>query len=231
MLNPAIDLASSRKVVELAEQYAEVYAAVGVHPNSAATWDAETMNELRKLAQRPKVVAIGEIGLDYYRDRAPRYVQEQVFQYQLDLAAELGLPVIVHNREATADVLRKLEAWHAGLLAAGSPLAERPGVLHSYSGKIGPAAQAVRRNFYVGFTGPVTFKNAEDLREVARQVDIGSILIETDAPFLTPHPHRGKRIEPGYVRLIAEKLAELKSLDLGELAAVTSQNAVRLFAW
>jgi TatD DNase family protein len=231
ILNPGIDLPSSRAALQLAEQYSEVYAAVGVHPNSATEWDEHTYAALRALANHPKVLAIGEIGLDYYRDRAPRDVQKRVLRQQLSLAAECGLPVILHNRQASGDLLSLLAEWQAELAASGSPLAERPGVLHSFSASLDTARKALALGFYIGITGPVTFKNAADLQEVVKSVPAGQLLIETDAPFLTPHPMRGTRNEPAYVARVAEKLAGLHALEVSEMAAITTANAARLFHW
>jgi TatD DNase family protein len=231
VLNPGIDLDSSRAAVQLAETNDQVYAAVGVHPNSALAWNENTLRELRALAKHPKVVAIGEIGLDYYRDRAPRELQEQVFLTQLDLAASLQLPVVIHNRQATSEMLEILVEWQAKMVSKGLSLAERPGVLHSYSDEVEPALKAIEHNFFIGFTGPVTFQNARDLQKVAATLPIQHILIETDAPFLTPHPYRGKRNEPARVLLIAEKIAELKQKTFKSIAQLTTENAARLFHW
>ena len=186
-----------------------------------------------------KVVAIGEIGLDYYWDSAPHDLQKNVLREQLDLAAELGLPVILHMREArdaphgncAADLLQILEEWVAGLRSGKSPLAERPGVLHSFSGSLETARAAMQLGFYIGVTGPVTFENARSRQEIVAALPLERLLIETDAPFQAPHPYRGKRNEPAYVRLIADKIALLHSCSLEEVAAVTSENAGRLFAW
>lgn len=218
---PALDLGNMKSVISLAERY-DVYAALGVHPNSTADWDELWLIEIRNAAEHPKVVAIGEIGLDYYWDKAPASVQKHAFAQQLNLAAELDLPVIVHNRDASADVLAAL---------ADSALAgrERPGVLHSFSGDWPMAQAAIDMGFYIGFTGPVTFKKAEELRQLATLVPLERILIETDAPFLTPHPYRGKRNEPAYVRYVAEAIASVRGLKLDEVALVTTQNAIRLF--
>jgi TatD DNase family protein len=231
ILNPGIDLASSQAALELAEKYAEVYVAVGVHPNSAGTFDQNTLPQLRDLVSHPKVVAIGEIGLDYYRDRAPRELQQRIFRLQLELAAESGLPVVIHNRQATADVLEGLTEWQAQLLRTGSALANRPGVLHSYSDNEENGRKAIEINFYIGITGPVTFRNAPDLQQVVASLPIEHLLIETDAPFLAPHPLRGQRNEPALVRRVAEKIAELHSRPVDEVARVTSENAGRLFNW
>jgi len=231
VLNPGIDLESSRRAVALAERHANVFAAVGVHPNDAATWDDHTLDELRALAAHPKVVAIGEIGLDYYRDRAPHDLQDRVFRAQLDLAAETGLPVIVHVREAMADVLAVLQEWVTALRAAESPLSERPGVLHSFFGTADDAAQALEMGFYLGITGPVTFKNAGEQQRLVSGLPLTGLLIETDAPFLTPHPHRGRRNEPAYVQHTAAKIAELQHQPLAVVAQQTGANAARLFRW
>lgn len=231
ILNPGIDLKSSQAALLLAEKYPEVYIAVGVHPNSASTFNQSTLPRLREQASHPKVVAIGEIGLDYYRDRAPRELQQRVFQLQLELAAELGLPVVIHNRQATEDVLEGLSNWQVKLAKADSALAKRPGVLHSYSDTEENARRAVEINFYIGITGPVTFQNAPELQQVVASLPTEHLLVETDAPFLTPHPLRGQRNEPALVRLVAEKVAELHSSSLAEIARVTSENAARIFNW
>ena len=238
MLNPGIDLKSSQAAIELADAYPEVFAAVGVHPNDSLTWDDLSLDKLRELAKLPKVVAIGEIGLDYYRDRAPREVQKHVFRQQLSLAAEMSLPVVIHtrnantqDRQAVSDVLDILEEWQAELAASGSGLAERPGVLHSYSADEIAAQQATAINFWIGVTGPVTFRNAVELQSVVASLPLERMLIETDAPFLTPQPHRGQRNEPAYVRLVAEKIAQIHHLPFDQVAGATTASAERLFNW
>ncbi len=231
MLNPGLDLESSQAAIGLAANCAQVYAAVGVHPNSGKSWAEHTLDELRVLAQSDKVVAIGEIGLDYYRDWTPRYVQEQVFWHHLELARELERPVIIHNRDASGDMMRILAKWHAGLVESRSPLVDRPGVLHSFSAGLTEAQNAVAMNFYIGFTGPVTFKSARELQEIAAALPLENILVETDAPFLTPHPYRGQRNEPMQVKWVVEKIAELRHLSPQEVAEVTTRNAARLFQW
>ncbi len=220
---PAVDLQNGRNVLQLADQYPGVYAAVGVHPNSTAGWQDEWIGVLRDWAQHPKVVAIGEIGLDYYWDDAPQAVQHRALSLQLELAAELSLPVIIHNRESSADVIRLLGA---------SPLAgqENAGVLHSFSADWATAVAAVDMGFYLGFTGPLTFKKADELREIAAKAPLERILVETDAPFLAPHPFRGKRNEPAYVAYVAEKLGEVRSMTKVEIIRHTTQTALRLFS-
>lgn len=231
ILNPGIDLASSQKALELARSEPGIFAAVGVHPNEAGAWQADSLAHLRRLAGDSRVVAIGEIGLDYYRDRCPAERQKRIFREQLTLAAELQLPVVVHNRQATADLLELLSEWRAALVSSGSPLAERPGVLHSFSEEQSPAHLAISMGFFIGFSGPVTFRNAPDLQGVAAGLPLSRLLIETDAPFLAPHPHRGKRNEPAFVRLVAEKIAELHGVPLEAVARITTANATRLFQW
>jgi TatD DNase family protein len=203
-----------------------VYAAVGVHPNDAADFAPEHVAQIETQAAHPKVVAIGEIGLDYHWDLSPKGQQFAAFEAQLALAARLGLPVIIHNREASADVLAILAAWVGGLPEG---LRGRPGVLHSFSATRADAEKALALGFYLGFTGPVTFKNANDLRLVAAAVPADRLLVETDGPFLTPHPHRGARNEPAYVGYVNARLAELHSMTPSDMAAATTRNAERLF--
>jgi TatD DNase family protein len=238
ILNPGVDLVTSQAAVKLAESHPEVFAAVGVHPNDALTWDNNTPDQLMELAKHPKVVAIGEIGLDYYRNQAPHDIQKWVFRQQLTLAAEVGLPVVIHmrntnlqDREATVDVLHILSEWRSELAKVGSPLEDYPGVLHSFSDDEEAARQAIQMNFRIGITGPVTFRNAQVLQHVAGSLPLDRLLIETDAPFLTPHPYRGQRNEPAYVRFVAEKIGQIRSLSYDVVAKATSTNAKRLFNW
>jgi TatD DNase family protein len=220
---PAIDIDNCSTVVALAEQYEPVYAAVGIHPNSTAVWQDRWLGKLRELARHEKVVAIGEIGLDYYWDRSSPAVQQRALAMQLELAAELGLPVILHNRESSTDLIAALrQSSLAGEVGAG--------VLHSFSADWETATAALDLGFYLGFTGPVTFKQADELRRLAARVPLDRLLVETDAPFLSPHPYRGKRNEPAYVAYVAERLAALQGLDTAEFAQQTTANARRLFA-
>jgi TatD DNase family protein len=246
ILMPGLNLASSRAVVKLAASHPSLSAAVGVHPTEAATWTERTPAELKRLAlsasdkaETSKVVSIGEIGLDYYWDSTPHEIQKKVLQDQLALAGELGLPVILHMREpkdsiqsaCAGDLLAILENWCAHLRSLNLPLAERPGVLHSFSGSLETALAAMDLGFYIGITGPVTFTNAARRQEIVAALPLERLLIETDAPFQAPHPQRGKRNEPAYVRLIADKIALLHSRSFEAVAAVTSENARRLFTW
>ncbi len=226
VINPGVDRATSEAAVALAASHAGIYAAVGIHPNDTATFTENDLRWIETLASGTKVVAIGEIGLDYHWDESPKAMQFRAFEAQLALAARLQLPVIIHNREASEDVIAILEAWARELPPA---LRERAGVLHSFSAPRSVADRALAAGFFLGFTGPITFKNADDLRRIAAAVPLDRILIETDGPFLTPAPHRGKRNEPAYVTLVAERLASLKTIPLEQLAAVTTANAERLF--
>jgi TatD DNase family protein len=201
--------------------------AVGIHPNSTANWDATVIDTLRTLARSSeKVVAIGEIGLDYYWDNSPKPVQAQAFEAQLALATELQLPVIIHNRDASEDIMPILERWVQTLPPA---LQARPGVLHSFSAPEAIAQRALDAGFYLGFTGPITYKKSDDLRHIAAAVPLDRIVVETDGPFLTPHPHRGKRNEPAYIPLIVERLAALRQIPITEMGRITTENAERLF--
>jgi TatD DNase family protein len=239
ILIPAISVASSLSVIELAESRPMLYAAIGVQPNESLSWDNASIAALRELAANPKVMAIGEIGLDYYWEAAPHDHQQRVFRAQLDLAAELELPVVIHLREkdnaadgpCSEDAMSILEGWVAGLGVDKEALRKNPGVLHSFSGSLETAQRAIGLNFYIGITGPVTFKNAQQKQEMVAGLPLEHLLIETDAPYLAPHPHRGKRNEPAFVSEIADKIAQLQSRSREEVAAVTTSNAARLFSW
>ncbi|MBI3241344.1 MAG: TatD family hydrolase [Chloroflexi bacterium] len=226
IMNPGVDLDSSRRAVALAEKYPEVYAAVGFHPHDAAKLGADELRELRVLATHPKVKAIGEIGLDYYRNLSPQDVQQKAFRAQLELAAELSLPVIIHNREAFADVIGMLTEWGWAREAA------RPsGVLHSFSGDRTQVEPSLKVNFLLGLTGPITFPKADEMRAVAATAPLSKLLVETDAPYLTPAPRRGKRNEPAYARYVAGKLAEVRGEDFETIVRQTGANASLLFEW
>ncbi len=222
IVNPGTDLESSRRAVALTEKYDNVYAAVGVHPHDASTLNRRVLEELRELASHPKVVAIGEIGLDYYRDLSPRAQQRAAFDAQLALAADLGRPVIVHQRESADDVMAALRGW----ATEGHPGC----VLHAFSGDEALANEAVSLGFFIGVGGPLTFsQRGRRLPEVVAGLPLSCLVVETDAPYLTPHPYRGKRNEPAYVVLVAERLAELRDLSLDELSEKLTGNTRRLF--
>jgi TatD DNase family protein len=219
---PAIDLETSAQVVALAERFEGVYAAVGIHPNSTANYTPQMLDDLRRLLPHPKVVAVGEIGLDYYWNFSPHSLQQAAFEAQLALANEFELPVIIHNRDAHEATLDTLSAWQ--------PIQpQRPGVLHSFSGDNEHAARALALGFYLGFTGPVTYKKAETTRAVAAQVPLDRILVETDSPYLTPVPHRGKRNSPAYIPYIVQELARVRHTTELEIAQASTENALRLF--
>jgi TatD DNase family protein len=256
---PAMDMVSSRFILNLAGTNPCLYAAIGVHPTEALSWTETTKQELRALASpdsslnshpssqgkmagrsgKEKIAAIGEIGLDYYWDSAPHEHQQLVLHEQLDLAAELNLPVIIHLREkedaiqgpCAQHALEILADWVSGFSDEQSALAQNPGVLHSFSGTIETAQRAIALNFFIGITGPVTYKNAQEKQTLVSELPLERLLIETDSPFLAPHPHRGKRNEPAFVAEIADKIAQLQSRNLEDVAIVTTSNAARLFAW
>ena len=211
------DLASSRAALALAEQHDFIYATVGVHPHDAKTVDQKVLDELRSLARHPKLVAIGEIGLDYYRDLSPRPIQRRAFADQLALATELELPVVIHSRDAHDDVLATLRDW------------DGVGVMHTYAAGPERLDDVLAMGFYIGLSGPVTFSNARRLREVAEMVPLDRLLVETDCPYLTPEPHRGKRNEPAYVRYVVEAVARARGVSTENTANATTENTRRLF--
>ncbi len=231
-----IDAASNRAAVALAEEYPTVYAAVGFHPGSVATWGDGTLADLRALLAHPRVVALGEIGLDYYWDDTPRDDQARVFQAQLDLAVTVGKPVSIHIRsrpdpdhDAHAASWAILSAWAARHPWRGS---NRPlGVLHCFAGDAALAQAALAAGFMLGVDGPLTYKNARNLQAQAAAWPRDRVVVETDAPYLPPVPHRGQRNEPAYVRLVADRLAGVWGVTLAEAAQATTEAARRLFWW
>jgi len=221
MIVVGADREGSEQAVVIAEEIGDgVFATIGVHPHDAKDWDAATEARFRTLADHPKVVAIGEIGLDYHYDFSPREAQFEAFRAQMRLARDTGLPVVIHCREAYADTLQLLGEEGAD---------ETGGVMHCWAGTVEEANQTVALGLALGFGGTLTFKNAEEVRQAAQTVPLETLLIETDAPYLAPMPHRGKRNEPAYVRLIAERLAELRGMTLEEIAVLTTGNAHRTF--
>ncbi|MEQ8677440.1 MAG: TatD family hydrolase [Aggregatilineales bacterium] len=223
---PAIDLETGEQILNLVDEYDGVYGAVGIHPNSTADFSSAEIDTIRKQTQHAKILAIGEIGLDYHWDKSPKAKQAEAFEEQLALAAKLELPVIIHNREASEDVMAILESW---ITTLPDSLKSRPGVLHSFSAPRTIAERALDASFYLGFTGPITYKNADDLRHIAARVPLDRLLVETDGPFLTPTPFRGKRNEPAYIPYIVERLASLKTISVEKLTEATTANAIRLF--
>ena len=219
ILNPGCDFESSKAAVGLAEIFPFVYAAVGVHPSDCEGFSQETVDALRALAGRPKMRAIGEIGLDYYwKDNPPKEFQKEVFHSQMELAEELSLPVIIHDREAHADCLEVVRA-HPNVT----------GVYHCYSGSLEDAKTLVKLGWMLSFTGVVTYKNARRALEVIDWLPMDRIMIETDAPYLTPEPFRGQRNDSGKVYRVAETIADLKGLDPEEVARITLENGKRFF--
>lgn len=236
ILIPSLTLDSSRAAVKLAESNPMLFIAIGVHPNDALTWNDETLESLKKIAAiSKKIVAIGEIGLDYYWNDAPHDIQQKILKEQLVLAEELNLPVVIHLREkndaehgeCSSDLIKILEDW----AISSKSEKEAKGVLHSFSGSLETAQRAVDLGFYIGVTGPVTYKNADKKRQVIASLPLDRLLIETDAPFLAPIPYRGKRNEPAFVSHIADKIAEVHSRTPQEVAMITTSNATRLFSW
>jgi TatD DNase family protein len=223
---PAVDIETCEEATTLAAQHKGIFAAVGVHPNSTADFEMSMIERLREWSKGRRVVSIGEIGLDYYWDKSPKVKQFEAFEAQLSLAAELEIPVIIHNREADEDVMAILENW---VKTVPEAIKARLGVLHSFSAPMAIAERALALGFYLGFTGPLTFKKADDLRRVAQNVPLERLLVETDGPFLTPEPYRGKRNLPEYIPYIVDRLAALHGIPTEEMAKITTENAVKLF--
>jgi TatD DNase family protein len=220
MVVVGFDEITIKKALELAESYDFLYASVGWHPVDAIDMTQDHLDWLKELAGNPKVVALGEMGLDYYWDKSPKEIQKEVFRKQIRLAKEVQLPIIIHNRDATADIVEILKEENAG---------EVGGIMHCFSGSVETALECIEMNFLISLGGPVTFKNAKKPKEVAVEIPLDRLLVETDCPYLTPHPYRGKRNEPAYVKLVAEQIAELKGLTLEEVAEETAKNAKKLF--
>lgn len=219
VMNPGCSLDSSRKAVKLAGQYDYIYAAVGSHPDAADEVNVEVLEEYRKLCKlNPKVRAIGEIGLDYHYEDIPREIQLKAFRVQMELARELDLPVIVHEREAHEDGMRIVREFP-----------DVTGVFHCYSGSAEMARQLVDKGWYIGFTGVLTFKNARKAVEVASSIPLERIVIETDCPYMAPEPFRGRRNDPGKICRMAEKLAEIRGLTPEEIQSITLENGKRLY--
>lgn len=216
------DYESSRQAVDMADKYKHIYAAVGVHPHDARSLDEQMLERIYALAQNPKVVAIGEIGLDYYRNLSPKDLQKKAFIQQIELARELAKPIIIHDRDAHQDILEIIKQENAG---------KNQGVMHCYSGHLPLAAELIKEGFYISLAGPLTFKNAKKTHEVAQSINLNRVLIETDCPYLGPEPLRGKRNEPANVVLVAKKLAELRDKTVEEIAQITRTNAKEVFGW
>lgn len=218
-INMGLDLPSSKKSIQLAERHEYVYAGVGFHPHEASKFNSSALGKLREISQSSFVKAIGEIGLDYYRDNSPRDEQQNAFEAQLKLAVELDLPVSIHNRDSTEDLLRILKSQ-----------AEVPaGVVHSFFGDYHLGEEFIELGFHLGLSGPVTFDEDQELQETVKNLPLDRLVLETDSPFLTPVPNRGKRNEPGYLEFIAKQVAKLKNTTLEEVVEITTDNARRIF--
>ncbi|MBN2115996.1 MAG: TatD family hydrolase [Anaerolineales bacterium] len=241
ILIPGLDRGSSFSAIQLAESHSSLYAAIGFHPTHLESFSVKAFDELKGLAQHPEVVAVGEIGIDYYwiAQEEKRLFQRETLKKQLAFAESVGKPVLIHMREendawvgqASADLLNILAEWQNKLRGQKHPLAEKPGVMHSFNGSLETAQKAMDLNFYIGVTGPVTYKNAEEKRQIIRQLPLERILIETDAPFQPPVPQRGRRNEPAFVAYIADKIAEIHKTTREQVAKITAANAERLFGW
>lgn len=218
IVNASFDLDSSKKSVELAEKYSQIFASIGIHPHHAPDADGAAFDVLKELAKNRKVVAIGETGLDYFENPVPKDVQKKVVLDHIRLAKELDLPVILHVRDAGDDLLELING-----------MKELRAVFHCFAQDAAFAEKVIGLGALISFTANITFKNAHALRETARRVPLEKIMIETDCPYLAPQAFRGKRNEPSYVRYVAEKLAEIKNISVEEVSAVTSANAVRFF--
>ncbi|WP_301421307.1 TatD family hydrolase [Mammaliicoccus lentus] len=214
------DTKTIERTMKLIDQYDFIYGIIGWHPVDAVDCTDERLEWIESLSKHPKIIGIGEMGLDYHWDKSPKDIQKDVFRKQIALAKRVQLPIIIHNREATQDCVDILKEENAG---------EVGGIMHSFSGSNEIADEILKMNFYVSLGGPVTFKNAKQPKEVAKHVPLDRLLVETDAPFLSPHPYRGKRNEPARVKLVAEQIAELRGLTYEEVCEATTENAERLF--
>lgn len=221
MVNVGYSRETIPPTLALAEQHDSIYAAVGWHPQQAKEMTPQDLAWLEELAAHPKVVALGEMGLDYYWDTSPKEVQQTVFREQIALAKRVNKPIIIHNRDAHQDVVTILREENAQ---------EVGGVMHCFSGSVEIAEQCLELGFYISFGGPITFKNAKKPKEVAKTIPLDRLLIETDSPYLTPHPFRGKRNESSYVTYVAESLAEIHGLTYEEICQITMENGRRLFS-
>ena len=217
---PATDIKTADQTIELCEKYDFIYGAVGVHPHDTKDWNPALLNEIKELSKHKKIVAIGEIGLDYYYDFSPKEKQIEAFKSQIELAIELNLPVIIHNRESDVDMLKTIQEY------CGSGLKAQ---FHCFNASLEDANEYIRMGHFISFTGNITFKKADELRDILSKISLEHIMLETDSPFMTPVPHRGKRNEPSYVKFIAEKIAEVHNLSLEDVSRYTSYNVFRMF--
>jgi TatD DNase family protein len=217
---PATDLKTAREAISLAEKYEQIYATVGIHPHDSKDWDESLIPEIEKLAKHPKVVALGEIGLDYYYDFSPQDQQIKAFKSQLNLAIKLELPVVIHNRDSDGDMMDIIQSF------CGSGLKAQ---FHCYNGSLDDAIEFMKMNHFISFTGNITFKKSDGLREILKHIDLNHLMLETDSPFMTPVPYRGKRNEPAYVTFVAKQIAEIHKITVEEVGKITSLNTFRFF--
>lgn len=220
ILVPATDLKTAEETLKLCDKYDFIYAAVGIHPHDTKNWDDSLLQQIEKLAAHPKVVAIGEIGLDYYYDFSPKTQQIKAFKSQLDLALKLELPVIIHNRDSDEDMMEIISSYCSTGLKAQ---------FHCFNASLNDAIEYLKMSHFISFTGNITYKKSEELRNILKQIDLNHLLLETDSPFMTPVPHRGKRNEPAFVKYVADKIAEVHNITTDEVAKITSLNAFRMF--
>lgn len=232
ILIPGVDLETSQLSIALCEQYPEyLYSAIGIHPNHSTKIIQSELEALELLVCHPKVVAIGEIGLDFYREKASMEDQVSILQKMLRISYKTEKPICVHNRDADSKIIEILDSWYSELKQAHSKLVQHPGVFHSFNGSEIVSEWALTHNFFLGISGPVTFPKSQTLQDKVREIDISHFLIETDAPYLSPQSNRGKRNEPSYVRFVAETISEIKHMDIDEVISRTSENARNLFEW
>jgi TatD DNase family protein len=217
---PATDLKTSLEAIALAEKYAQIYATVGIHPHDTKDWDDSLIPEIEKLAKHPKVVGIGEIGLDYFYDFSPRDQQIKAFKSQLNIALKLELPVVIHNRDSDFDMMEIINSY------CGTGLKAQ---FHCFNGSLNDGIGLMKMSHFISFTGNITFKKSDGLREILRYINLNHLMLETDSPFMTPVPHRGKRNEPAYVRLVAQQVADIHKMSLEEIGKITSLNTFRFF--
>lgn len=220
ILNAGASLATSVKAVNLSEKYEMIYAAVGIHPHDVKDMDEDTIEVLKSLTNKKKVVAVGEIGLDYYYNHSPKEEQRKWFKRQIELAKEVNLPIIIHDRDANQETFDILKQHQVGDIGC---------VMHCYSGSVELAKEYIKRGIYISIAGPLTFNNAKKAQQVAKEIPLEWLLVETDCPYLTPVPYRGKRNESAYVRYVAEAIAEIKGISFEEVAETTTKNAKKLF--
>lgn len=217
---PATDIKTAKEAIALAEKYEQIYATVGIHPHDTKDWNESLISEIEALAKHPKVVAIGEIGLDYYYDFAPQDQQIKAFKSQLDLALKLELPVVIHNRDSDEDMMDIIQSY------CGTGLKAQ---FHCFNGSLDDALEFMKMNHFISFTGNITFKKSDGLRDILKHIDLNHIMLETDSPFMTPVPYRGKRNEPSYVKIVAQQVAEIHKLSIEDVGRITSLNAFRFF--